>query len=134
MALPGARFACLRGHTDEKGIGMTKTTEPLILVSTGSEALEKEREDIAETLRFLADDLRQLRRKLHSGEPITAEDKKVLPDVRYWLRAAVETEAQIVEIKRKEAGLVGDYGLDLDVAREEIRCRMARLRPCCGSD
>ncbi|WP_417721204.1 hypothetical protein [Salipiger sp.] len=96
--------------------------------------LENERDDVAAVLRDLGEDMRRLKAQVEDGEGINrTEAGKLLGDVRYWLRASHETEAQIANVRRKQKGLAGDWALDLERARDEIGCRMARLRRCCGA-
>ena len=54
-------------------------------------------------------------------------ETRILGDARYWLKAARETEAEIEALKRKDARIAHEYGLDLELARAEIDQRLARL-------
>lgn len=97
--------------------------------------LEDEREEIAGTLGDLGAQLREIHADLRSGKvSSSAEDRKLLADIRYWLRAARDTESEIEELRRREAGIVGEYGLDLEQACAQVRCRLDSLRACCGAD
>ena len=103
----------------------------LITAKAELERLESNRAEIAETLEHLKQDISDLREQLRSGEVGKGSDaSKALNELRYWLRAARETELEIETLRRKEAGIVGDYGLDLENARSEIWCRLDRLRRC----
>ena len=96
--------------------------------------LEHERERIAVLLRESSEALTRLLLQLEAGEGTNkTEAGKLLGDLRYWLRASHETEAQIANVRRKQKGIAGDWALDLDRARHGIGCRMARLRRCCGA-
>lgn len=96
--------------------------------------LEAQRDEIAQTLKDLVADIRDLAEKVRDGGVKKAELGTSLSDLRYWLKAARETELELDEIKRKTTGIVGSYGLDLEAARFEVRCRLDRLRACRGSD
>ncbi|KZY39755.1 hypothetical protein A3731_13040 [Roseovarius sp. HI0049] len=52
---------------------------------------------------------------------------KVTADIRHWLKLALEAEAQFAKFKAEDRGIVRDYALDFDEARESIRGRLARL-------
>ena len=96
--------------------------------------LEDERDRIADVLRDLGADIRRLKAQIEDGKAVSKTDAgKLMSDVRYWMRASHETEAQIANVRRKQKGLAGDWALDLERARDEIGCRMARLRRCCGA-
>lgn len=94
--------------------------------------LEAQRDEIAQTLDELAADIRDLQGKIRRGEAKKAEGGSVLSDLRYWLKALRETEAELETIRKRESGLAGAWGLDLDAADAEVRCRLARIRACCG--
>ncbi|MGR3496827.1 hypothetical protein [Citreimonas sp.] len=97
--------------------------------------LEEEREAIAETLTDLREQVAMLSRKLRAGDYAkSTDDGKLLADIRYWLRAARETEAEIDDLRRRDNGIVGEYGLDLDQACVAVRCRLDSLRTCCGAE
>lgn len=94
--------------------------------------LETDRAHIALTLESMRAQLMDLDRKVQAGEVGTpTEAGKLLNDIRYWLRAARETEAELETVTRQREGITQSYGLDLDRARSEVGCRLARLRACC---
>ncbi|WP_226621688.1 hypothetical protein [Alloyangia pacifica] len=96
--------------------------------------LEEEREQLADMLRHLGNDMRRLRDRFdEDGTLDKPETSKAAADLRYWLKVAHETEAQIRNVRRKQKGIAGDWALDLERARVEVGCRMARLRRCCGA-
>ncbi|MFW2587562.1 hypothetical protein [Sagittula sp. SSi028] len=96
--------------------------------------LEAQREEIAQTLSELAGDVRALQGKIRSGEAKKGDVGAALADLRYWLKALRETEAELDAIRQRESGVIGGWGLDLDAAGDEVRCRLARLAECCGQD
>ena len=53
---------------------------------------------------------------------------KVTAELRQWLRIAIEVEAQLEKRNKHEKGIVHDYALDFDAARDSICCRLDRLR------
>ena len=106
----------------------------LIHLEEDMSRLEDEREHIVEVLKELGEEIRRLKAQIEEGEATSkTETGKLMSDVRYWMRASHETEAQIANVRRKQKGLAGDWALDLERARDEIGCRMARLRRCCGA-
>lgn len=107
----------------------------LIRASSRLQRLEAERDDIAEMLAHIREDIRDLRGRIRQGEVSkSAEDGRLMADIRYWLRASRETEAEIEDIRRKEEGICGDYGLDLEQACVAVRCQLDSLRACCGAE
>ena len=113
----------------------TNEDKTLVRADSRLKKLEEEREAIADTLSDLREQVGVLSRKLRAGEyGKTTEDGKLLADIRYWLRAARETEAEIDDLRRRDTGIVGEYGLDLDQACVAVRCRLDSLRTCCGAD
>lgn len=106
----------------------------LIHLEEEKSRLEEEREQIVEVLKELGEEIRRLKAQIEDGGEVSkTETGKLMSDVRYWMRASHETEAQIANVRRKQKGLAGDWALDLECARNEIGCRMARLRRCCGA-
>jgi chromosome segregation ATPase len=107
----------------------------LITLQNELEQLQRERDEIAELLAGFKEDLFELQRKLRAQERAkSGDDGKLLSEVKFWLKAARETEKEIEAIRRKEAGIAGEYGLDLEQAGHEIGCRLAGLRACCGAE
>ena len=114
--------------------GIDQLPETLITARAEKDRLQAERESITQVLRDLREDLEQMAALMRGGEGVkTPEVKALLTDMRYWLKALRETEAELETIRRKEAGITGGYGLDMERARVEIGCRLDRLRRCCGA-
>ncbi|GAA4224746.1 hypothetical protein J4E08_01300 [Sagittula sp. NFXS13] len=111
----------------------SKQQQGCVLVVPVCEAgrLEAQREEIAQTLDELAADIRDLQGKIRNGEAKKTEVGGVMSDLRYWLKALRETEAELDTIRKRDSGIVGAWGLDLDAAELEIGCRLARIRTCC---
>jgi predicted nucleic acid-binding Zn-ribbon protein len=115
---------------------MSRQEERRVLLTAEAETrrLEEQRAEIEETLCDLRDDIRAIQARLRSGTvDRKTEAAKPLSELKYWLKAIRETEAEIDAIRRRELAIAGPYGLDLEAARDEIGCRLARLRPCCGA-
>ena len=96
--------------------------------------LEAQRDEIAQTLEDLAADLRALQGKLRTGEVKKQDIGVAAADLRYWLKALRETEAELDTLRRKDSEVVGAYGIDLETARFEIGCRLDRLKACCREE
>lgn len=116
---------------------MTDTAQSdgaLILAQSETDRLTREREEIAQELAELKAAIQALRQALKAGEARKpGEDGKLLKDAQYWMRALRETEAELNDLRRKQSGIAGEYGLDLDAARDQIGCRLGRLAACCGA-
>lgn len=116
--------------TGKKGIEQMT----LITAKTDSERLEKKRKEFEEILEGMVDDLSALSDRLKDGQLDVDKDARQLKqDIRFWLRLAVETEAELHALKRQDANICGSYGIDMDAARVEIGCRLDSLRACCGA-
>lgn len=89
---------------------------------------------VRESLEDFEAALRDLKQQVRSGEVKALKDvSKTLAEIRGWMKLAMETEAQLAEYARREAAIEGAYGIDLERARSEIGCRLAKLRKCCGA-
>lgn len=96
----------------------------------------------ADLLRSLQNSIQELRQKaedlkaqIEAGEDVDLTGpKRQVDDVTKLIRSCQNVEERFVEHYHKQAGIVrGGYALDLDAARLEVGCRLARLRTCCGS-
>ncbi len=113
---------------------MTEQNEDKTLIRAQSrlDRLEQDRDDISQTLSGLGQQLRTLSSRLQKGDTAkNGEDKALLADIRYWLKAARDTELEIEDLRRRDAGITGEYGLDLEQACFAVRCRLDSLRTCC---
>lgn len=88
--------------------------------------------DTVRNLRWQAEDLR---RQIEAGEDADlASGSKQVAQVDGLIRSCQKVEVCLVERQNRQAGIVqGGYALDLDQARLEIGCRLARLRACGGA-
>ena len=50
------------------------------------------------------------------------------------VQTALEERAKLEKLKKQKAGIVHDYALDFDAARDEIGRRMARLRAAADTE
>ncbi|MCT4557406.1 MAG: hypothetical protein N4A61_05030 [Pelagimonas sp.] len=115
---------------------MSNVEKEQVLITAQCEAdrLTEQREEIAQTLAELVADIRTIQKDLRQGEvDRKSETGKLLGELRYWLRAARETEAELEIIRRKEAGIGDAYGIDLRAAELAVRCRLDSLRACCDT-
>lgn len=113
---------------------MKRAEETTVLITTQSvsEQLLQQRDEISQVLRELTEDVRDMQARLRCGEVDKKTDaSRLLGDLRYWLKAARETEIEIEALRRKDSGIHDIYGLDLQAAELEIGCRLDRLRACC---
>lgn len=80
-------------------------------------------------LRQMAEDLRL---RIEAGEDADPTEKsKELTRTDTLIRACQKVETCLVEQQQRQAGIAqGGYALDLDRARFEIGCRLARIRAC----
>ena len=101
----------------------------LITPEETSSPLNEDIERLQTNLRGFARDIENLQERVQSGDVTDAETRKVFSDLRSWLRMAMETEKALAQQNRQRLEIDGDYGLDLDAARDQIGCRLARLRP-----
>lgn len=128
----------VEGHIQAKKVSSMTTNikKPvLITVSTQTDRLETQREMIAQTLSDLMEAVQETTRDVRAGDfGNKVERAKALNDLKYWLKAARETELELEAIKRKQLGIDDAYGLDLEAADDAIGCRLAMLRPCCATE
>jgi hypothetical protein len=90
--------------------------------------------EIVEQLKDLKRELRMVQGYVQSEEPgHVREALRCAGDIRTFIRHAYEVEAKYNEERRRELGLAGDAGFDLDAARAEIGCKLDRLRACCAA-
>lgn len=106
----------------------------LITAKNESARLEKKRAEFEEILGGMVDDLSSLSDRLRDGNLDVDKDARQLKqDIRFWLRLAAETEAELNALKRQDADICGSYGIDMEAARLEVGCRLDSLRACCGA-
>jgi cell division septum initiation protein DivIVA len=95
-------------------------------------------EELLQSLLRSVSDLRQeledLTQRVQAGEDADMQyGTRQVQAVDGLVRACQKVEASLVEQQNKAAGIAQrGYALDLERARSEIGCRLARLRRCCG--
>ena len=73
--------------------------------------------------------LGELLNRLEAGEIKTkTETSATITDARRAMQTLFDERKKVEEQRRKSAGVVHDYALDFDAARDEIRVRLDRLR------
>lgn len=105
-----------------------------MILNTSEEVsrLSEEFRRLKDQLSGFSHDLDELQSKIRSGEIEKGSDaRRFLTELRTWVRIAQEAEAACAEHQKEQRGYTGPYGLDLEAARSQIGCRMARLRRCC---
>ncbi|WP_339766251.1 hypothetical protein [uncultured Pseudosulfitobacter sp.] len=80
----------------------------------------------------LREQLAALKEEARNGGDADAKDvKATVASLRSSLETCMKLETQVAECRRKQSHIAqGGYALDLDAARAEVGCRLARLRNC----
>ncbi len=83
-------------------------------------------------LRIVVDGLTQ---RVADGEDIDlAMAQKLLAPSEGLIKTCLKLEASFADQKHRELGIAqGGHAIDLEHARFEVGCRLARLRTCCGA-
>jgi phage shock protein A len=98
--------------------------------------------EMAELLRSLKKSVRNLRQqaedlrtRIEAGEDAEiANGSKQVTQVDGLIRTCQKAEVNLAEYHNKQVGIAqGGYALDLEQARSEVGCRLARLRTCRGT-
>lgn len=111
-----------------------KEEEQRIVITANErcERLRRQRDRATVTIAELIDQIDELQGRVRRGDIAKkSEASGALNELKYWLRAARETELELEAIIRKEEGIGDAYGLDLEQARLAIGCRLDSLRTCC---
>jgi signal transduction histidine kinase len=79
--------------------------------------------------------INDLTKKVNAGEDITqTEAKSAMSALSVMMRNCISVEVQLGKLKASRSDIAqGGYAIDHDAARAEIRCALARIRPCCGA-
>lgn len=105
----------------------------VITANERCDRLRRQRDRATATIADLIDQIDELQDRVRRGDIAKkSEASGALNELKYWLRAARETEMELEAIIRKEEGIGDAYGLDLECARIAVRCRLDSLRTCCG--
>lgn len=105
----------------------------LVTSGTQSAAIEELLEAFASRLKDLRTVIDDLNQQAADGEDIDFTTvQKLLSPAESLVRNCMKLEASLADQKNKDLGIAqGGYAVDLDAARFEIGCRLARLRTCC---
>ncbi|SHG40449.1 hypothetical protein [Cognatishimia maritima] len=97
-------------------------------------SLEEEFDAVRQTLAHLTRSLRAVEKEVAAGEDAAVrEASKLLADIRTWSRLAIDMEVRFEERRKQQEGIATDHAVNLARARSTIRCRLDRLRRCCGA-
>lgn len=90
-------------------------------LSTSITSLERQLADMRE-------ELEQIYLKIKTGhyDELT-NATKATAEIRQWLKIAIEAEATLEKRNKHDKGIVHDFAIDFDSARDSIRCRLDRL-------
>ncbi|WP_273248158.1 hypothetical protein [Sediminimonas qiaohouensis] len=101
---------------------------------TGQSSLGLAIEMVEQQLADMKADLLSLQRRITSGDFDALKDgTKVTREIRQWLKLALETEIRLEERRKQHDGIVNQYAIDFEEARDQIGSRLARLRTAQGS-
>ena len=89
---------------------------------------------VIDSVKELRQELEALKERVKTEEGWDgAQNNKKVTSATALLLTCQNVENRLVECRSKSAGIAqGGYALDLQRARFEIGCRLARLRRCCG--
>ncbi len=92
-------------------------------------------QSLGESLCNLRQQAEDLRKQIEAGEDADlATGNKRLGQVESLIRCCQKVEVSLDEQQNKQVGIAqGGYALDLEAARVEVGCRLARLRACGGT-
>ena len=89
-------------------------------------------QSLQRSIRELRQNLEDLTKRVQAGEEADLQTgNKQVQAVEGLVRTCQKVEANLVEQRCRKIGIVqGGYALDLEKARFEVGCRLARLRGC----
>lgn len=92
-------------------------------------------QSLGDSIRNLRQQAEELRRQIEAGEDADLViGARQVAAAEGLVKTCQKVEASLVEQHHRQAGIVrGGYALDLEQARIDIGCRLARLRARCGS-
>jgi hypothetical protein len=97
----------------------------------GNSPLDAQLTEVAETLADLKDDMKAMQSRIRLDDDGAVRDNlRLISDLRNWLKIAFELEAKFHDREQARAGQAAAYAVDFDHARDQIRCRLDRLRRC----
>ena len=105
---------------------LTTLEDPVVQTSDLLQSLQA-------SVRSLRKTVEELKHRIENGQLADmGSGSKELAAAEGLLRACQKVETSLVEQRNRQAGIAqGGYALDLEQARFEVGCRLARLRACC---
>lgn len=90
---------------------------------------------VQDSVRHLRHEFEALRERVAQGEDVkAAEIKSKISEMNSVMINCQKLEVSLADIRQKQSRIAqGGYAIDLDRARADIRCALARIRPCCGA-
>ena len=87
------------------------------------------------SIKDLRNEIEDLKEKVRAGEGLEkTQNSRTVASATALLKTCQEVENRLVECRSKSAGIArGGYALDLERARAEIGCKLARLRCTAGA-
>ncbi|MCB2110645.1 hypothetical protein [Albidovulum sp.] len=86
-------------------------------------------QEVTELFNDITATLAQMVRRLKAGEAGEAKEvARQMGEVRAAYKLALEERIRVAKLRKEDAGVVYDYALDLDAARDEVCRRLACLR------
>ena len=96
---------------------------------TGRSSLGLAIETVEQQLADMKADLLKLQRRIAAGDfDALREGTRVTGELRQWLKLALETEIRLEERRKQHDGIVNNYAIDFQEARDQIGSRLDRLR------
>ncbi len=101
----------------------------LITPEEGPTTLSTSITTLEQQLADMRADLVELYQKIRAGEFDQVKNAtRATTEIRQWLKIAIEAEATLEKRNKHDRGIVHDYAIDFDAARNEIGSRLDRLR------
>lgn len=101
----------------------------ITLISEQDISSSREVMEVRELFDEATEALKAALRRLRGGEFGDAKDvARQIGEVKAAYKLALEERTRVAKLRRDEAGVVYDYALDFDAARDEICRRLACLR------
>jgi hypothetical protein len=101
----------------------------ITLISEHEISSSREVMEVREMFDEAKEDLGSALRRLRAGEFGDAKEvAKQIGEVKAAYKLALEERTRVAKLRKDEAGIVYDYALDFDAARDEICRRLACLR------
>ncbi|WP_415403273.1 hypothetical protein [Tateyamaria sp. SN3-11] len=109
----------------------------MTLITPGLEEARTEElfSSVQDSVRDLRQEFKTLKERVEQGEDVkVTEVKSKLSEVTTVMINCQKLETALADIRQKHSRIAqGGFALDLDAAKAEVRCALARVRPCCGT-